>query len=70
MKVKIYSHCNGDKIVDKNIKEQLLKVLEESNFKINEGCGNELRKDILTQLKSFGWSDDFLLDAILISLNL
>ena len=63
MKIEIYSHFNGDKIVDKIIKDQLLKVLEDSNFKIREGCANELRKNILTKLKSFGWSDDFMLDA-------
>jgi hypothetical protein len=63
MKIEIFSHCNGDNIVDKKIKSQLLKVLEESNFKIKEGCANELRKEILTILKSHGWSDDFMLDA-------
>lgn len=63
MKIEIYSHHTGDKIVDKKIKDQLIKVLEESNFKIKEGCANELRKDILAKLKSFGWSDDFMLDA-------
>lgn len=63
MKIEIFSHSNGDKIVDKKIKDQLLKVLGDLNFKIKDGCENELRKAILTQLKSLGWSDDFMLDA-------
>jgi hypothetical protein len=63
MKFEIYSHCNGDKVVDQKIKVQLLKVLEDANFEIKEGCANELRKFILTQLKTHGWSDDFMLDA-------
>ena len=63
MKIEIYSHANGDKVVDKIIKNQLLKVVEDSCFIIKEGCAIELRKNILTKLKSFGWSDDFMLDA-------
>lgn len=63
MKVEIFSHHNGDKSADKKIKEQVIKILEETNFKIREGCANELRKSILTQLKKIGWSDDFMLDA-------
>lgn len=63
MKIEIFTHSNGDEIVDKAIKDQLLKVIVELNFKIQNGCANELRKVILEQLKSLGWSDDFILDA-------
>ena len=63
MKVEIFSHHNGDNSADKKIKEQVIKILEETNFKIREGCANELRKTILNQLKKVGWSDDFMLDA-------
>lgn len=63
MRIELFSHRDGDKIVDKKILDQLIKVLEVSNFKIKDGSGKELRKSILIQLKSFGWSDDFILDA-------
>lgn len=63
MKIEIYSHNSGDKAADKKIKEQLIKILEETNFKIRESCSNELRKTILSQLKKIGWSDDFMLNT-------
>ena len=63
MKVETFSHHNGDKSADKKIKEQIIKILQETNFKIREGCANELRKTVLSQLKNVGWSDDFMLDA-------
>ena len=63
MKLEIYSHCNGEHIVNKEIKETLLKVLKDINFEIKEGCANELRKIILSKLKDVGWSDNFMLDA-------
>lgn len=63
MKTEVYSHNDGDKIVNIEIKNSLLKMLEETLFKINEGCGNELRKTVLGKLKTVGWSDDFMLDA-------
>ena len=63
MKTEIYSHCNGVKVAKKEIVEPLLKILNDTNFKIREGCANELRKAILTKLKALGWSDDFMLDA-------
>ena len=63
MTIEIFSHNEGDKLVDGKIKDQILNILESTNFKISEGCADELRKVILGQLKSFGWSDDFRLDA-------
>lgn len=63
MKVEIFSHHDGAKFTDKKIREQIINILEETNFKIKEGCANELRKSILSQLKKVGWSDDFMLDA-------
>jgi len=63
MKIEIYSHCDGEKLVNKEIKESLLKILIDTNFKIKEGCANELRKVILSKLKAVGWSDDFMLDV-------
>lgn len=51
MKVEIFSHHNGDKSADKKIKEDVIKILQYTNFKIREGCANELRKTILSQLK-------------------
>lgn len=63
MKIELFSHNEGDVIVDKKIKEQLLKTIETTSFKIREGCADDLRKVILRQLKSSGWSDDFKLDA-------
>lgn len=62
MKIQLYSHRDGERLVDKKIKEKVLNILETTNFKIQEGCGNQLRKAILTQLKNVGWSDDFKVD--------
>jgi len=63
MRTEIYSHCSGEKMVDKDIKDSLLQILEETDFKIEKGCTNALKKLILSKLKSIGWSDDFMLDA-------
>lgn len=63
MKIEIFSHHNGDKAVAKKTKDQLIKILTDTTFKIKEGCANELRKTILAKLKTVGWSDDFMLDA-------
>jgi len=63
MTIESFSHNEGAQLVDKKIKEQMLNVLESTKYKITEGCADELRKVILAQLKSFGWSDDFKLDA-------
>lgn len=63
MQIEIYSHLNGEEIVDKEIKESLLKIIKATNFKIQKGCANDLRKLILGQLKLVGWSDDFILDT-------
>ena len=63
MKIQTYSHLNGEKIIDKKIKEKILQVLEATQFKMHEGCADQLRKTILSQLKKIGWSDDFKLHA-------
>jgi len=63
MKLEIFSHCNGVEIIDKGIKQPLLNILKTTDFKIVEGCGNDLRRNILTKLRAIGWSDDFNLDA-------
>lgn len=63
MKVELFSHSQGDKVVDQKVKEQLLTILRGINYNIKEGSTNELRKTILSKLKSIGWSDDFKLAA-------
>lgn len=63
MTIDSFSHNEGDKLVDKIIKQQILNTLKSTNFKITAGCADELRKAILAQFKSFGWSDDFRLNA-------
>lgn len=63
MKIEIFSHNEAATVVNKKIKEQLLKIVETTSFKIQEGCADNLRKVILSQLKSSGWSDDFKLDT-------
>jgi hypothetical protein len=63
MKIQLYSHLNGETLVDRKIKEKVLHILETTQFKIQEGCADQLRKVILDQLKKIGWSDDFKLHA-------
>lgn len=63
MKIETFSHCEGDSLVDPEIKSNVLKVLDETNFRIHHGCANKLRKLLLSQLKRVGWSGDFMLDA-------
>jgi len=63
MKLEIYSHCNGEKIIYKPIRNGLVNILKGTEFKISTGCANELRKNILAKLKAVGWSSDFNLDA-------
>jgi hypothetical protein len=63
MIIESFSHKNGDLLVSEKIKQQIINTLTSTEFKIIEGCADELRKVILSQLKSFGWSDDFRLDA-------
>lgn len=63
MKIELYSHNAGDKIVNDDILRSLLKVIAETNIKITNKCANTLRKEILTKLKTMGWSDDFILDV-------
>ena len=63
MKTEIFSHYNGEFVVDKKIKENLLKVIEETSFTVTPGCGEDLRTAIMDQLKKSGWSDEFKLAA-------
>ncbi len=63
MKTEVYSHCEGDKVVDKKIKDSIIEIIAKTDFKIKDGCANELRKIILSKLRTVGWSDDFNLDA-------
>lgn len=62
MKLEFYSHYDGDNIVEKKIKNDLVKVLADTTFLISEGCSNKLKKHILSQLNSIGWSNDFMID--------
>ena len=68
MKLEFYSHHDGDNIVDKKIKDDLVKVLADTNFLISEGCSNKLKKHILSQLNSIGWSNDFMIDVLVTNL--
>jgi len=58
-----FSHCKGEDLVQKEILESLLKILKETNFEVINGCTLNLRKIILSKLKTVGWSNDFNLDA-------
>jgi hypothetical protein len=63
MKTEIYSHNNGENIVNNDIKESILHIIKNLNFEIKQGCANELRQAILSKLKAKGWSDEFVLTA-------
>lgn len=63
MNIDIFSHNKGLELVDSKIKDNIFRLLKSTEFKISPGCGDDLRKAILAQLKSVGWSDDFRLDA-------
>lgn len=63
MIVEIYSHNDGARIVDADIKKNIIRVVEELKFEITKGCGSNLRESILSKLKSNGWSDEFVVTA-------
>jgi len=63
MNLEFYSHYDGDNVVNKMIKDALIKVLNGTNFTITEGCSNKLKKHILSQLNNIGWSNDFIIDV-------
>lgn len=63
MTVEYFSHNNAEQIVDEHLKERITNVLRSTDFVISAGCADELRKLVLGQLKSNGWSDDFKLNA-------
>ena len=63
MTLEIYSHQSAENAVDLKIKENVIRILEATKFTIHEGCADKLRKNILSQLKEVGWSDDFKLDV-------
>ena len=59
MNYEVFSHNEGLSLIDNNIKDQLFKLIEDTNIPIREGCANDLRKMILTRLKQIGWSRYF-----------
>ncbi len=63
MKFELYSHSNAELSIDKDVRKNVLDVITRTNFVIREGCANDLRNTILTQLKTQGWSEDFKLDV-------
>lgn len=63
MNYEVFSHNEGLSLIDNSIKDQLFKLIEDTNIPIREGCANDLRKMILTRLKQIGWSEDFELDS-------
>jgi hypothetical protein len=63
MKYELYSHCNAEQTIDSEVKRDVLEVISKTKYTIHEGCANELRNTILSQLKTVGWSDDFKLDV-------
>jgi hypothetical protein len=69
MKIETFNHNNADKVIDSSNQTQFLKTVESTDFAIYPGCGEKLRKAILTQLRAMGWSNSFVLDVILLSQN-
>lgn len=63
MTIETYSHQNAESIVNPKIKKDILQILGTTRFTIHEGCADRLRKLLLSEIKSVGWSDDFKIDA-------
>ncbi len=63
MIIELFSHQNGENLVDKKIKNNLINVIDKTNYTIKLGCGNDLRNVLLNQLKIEGWSDEFRFDS-------
>ena len=63
MKVEVYSHFQGEQIVDPKIKKELIATLQQLNFAITKGCADKLRKAILAQLNVAGWSNKYKLNT-------
>jgi len=62
MNYELKSQSNGKEIIDKGLQAQLLELIEQLQFEITKGCGDELREAILSKLKLDGWSHKFKLD--------
>ena len=63
MTIQTYSHNDAKHTVDKQLMDELIGVLTSTEFKMVIGSAERLRRKILTQLKTSGWSDDFKLDS-------
>lgn len=57
-----YLHGAGGAI-SKRLQKELLEILNSTEFTIEAGCADKLRKTLLSKLKEVGWSDDFKLNT-------
>ncbi len=63
MKIKTHFHNEADKVIDLPNQKCILKIIENTSFIIQPGCGDKLRKTILSELRIMGWSNSFSFDV-------
>jgi hypothetical protein len=63
MRIKLYSHSNGEQLTSPEILRPLLKSLEAIDFQFRRRCADALRRLILGRLRELGWTDRIQLAA-------
>lgn len=63
MKVEIYEHRSGKKIVPASILSELIRIFEEYEKKLQKCNAADVKEDIKTLLMQDGWSGEYRLDS-------
>ena len=63
MKVSEFSHRSGAEIIPFEMRNQILEVLRQTTLPVKKGGATAIRLDVISKLRSGGWSDEVHLDA-------